>query len=186
MKIKKYFFLIIYRAFARYLPGSQFRFGGKLFKIFRAYCCKHIFLKCGKNVNIEHGAFFGRGFNIELGDNSGIGYSCVVPDNIIIGNDVMMGPNCYILGRNHEINRTDIPMWKQGFIIKNTIIEDDVWIGREVIFTPGRIVKKGSVIGAGCVLTKDFPEYSIIGGNPSCLIKSRLKINENNITTHTE
>ena len=40
--------------------------------------------------------------------------------------------------------------------------------------TPGRVVKRGSVIAAGCVLCKDFPEYSVIGGNPSKFIKSRL------------
>jgi len=57
---------------------------------------------------------------------------------------------------------------------KQTIIEDDVWLGVRVILTPGRTVKKGSVIAAGCVLTKDFPEYSIVGGNPGKLIKSRI------------
>jgi len=177
VKIKKYFFLILYRTFARHLPGTGSLFGGKFYKGLRAYCCKNIFRKCGKNVNIEHGAFFNKGFEIELGDNSGIGYYCVVPDNIKIGNDVMMGPRCYILDRNHDISRTDIPMWKQGFVKKDTVIEDDVWIGREVIFTPGRTVRKGGVIGAGCILTKDFPEYSIIGGNPSRFIRSRLGTN---------
>lgn len=137
--------------------------------------CKNIFLHCGKNVNIEKGAFFGSGFRLKIGDNSGIGLNCVVPGNIEIGNDVMMGPECYILSSNHAFDRTDIPMTRQGFSIqKKTIIEDDVWIGRQVIFTPGRTVKKGTIIGAGTVLTKDFPEYSIVGGNPSRLIKSRL------------
>ena len=54
-----------------------------------------------------------------------------------------------------------------------TVIEDDVWIGRNVIMTPGRLIKKGSIIAAGCVLSKDFPEYSIVGGNPSKLIRIR-------------
>jgi maltose O-acetyltransferase len=56
---------------------------------------------------------------------------------------------------------------------KKTVIEDDVWIGQNVIFTPDRYVKKGSIIAAGCVLSKDFPEYSIIGGNPPRLIGAR-------------
>jgi maltose O-acetyltransferase len=65
-------------------------------------------------------------------------------------------------------------MISQGIDDKRiTIIEDDVWIGQNVIFTPGRIVKEGSIIAAGCVLSNDFPEYSIIGGNPSKLIRSR-------------
>ena len=65
-------------------------------------------------------------------------------------------------------------MMQQGNTIrKQTIIGDDVWIGRNVTMTPRRIVKEGTIIGACCVLTKDFPEYSIIGGNPSKLIRSR-------------
>ena len=53
-------------------------------------------------------------------------------------------------------------------------IEDDVWIGQRVIILPGRTIAKGSVVGAGSVVTKDFPPYSIIGGNPARLIRSRL------------
>ena len=91
----------------------------------------------------------------------------------------MMGPNCYILASNHAFSRTDIPMWQQGFTErKQVVIEDDVWIGRDVTMTPGRIVKRGSIIAACTVLTKNFPEYSIVGGNPAKFIKSRL--NEEN------
>lgn len=118
---------------------------------------------------------FGIGVNVSIGDNSGIGINCLVPSDIYIGKNVMMGPNCYILSANHAFDRCDIPMIEQGHATKKkTVIEDDVWIGRQVIFTPGRTVKQGSIIAAGCVLAKDFPAYSIIGGNPSRLIKSRI------------
>ena len=55
-----------------------------------------------------------------------------------------------------------------------TVVEDDVWIGRDVLITPGRTIKRGSIVAAGCVLCKNFPEYSVIGGNPSKLIRSRI------------
>ena len=120
-------------------------------------------------------AMFGSGKEFCIGDNSGLGKNCVVSSDIKIDRDVMMGPNCYTLDANHAFERVDIPMIAQGHLIKKqTIIEDDVWIGRQVIFTPGRRVRKGSIIAAGCVLSKDFPDYSIIGGNPSRLIKSAL------------
>ena len=65
-------------------------------------------------------------------------------------------------------------MQEQGYTPpRQTIIGDDVWIGRQVTMTPGRTISKGSVIGACCLLCKDFPEYSVIGGNPSKLIKNR-------------
>lgn len=122
-------------------------------------------------------AFFGSGFDIHLGNRSGLGINCVVPSDTFIGDNVMMGPNCYILNRNHAFERLDIPMIDQGYTEKKqAIIENDVWIGRNVTFTPGRHVKAHSIIAAGCVLCKDFPEYSIVGGNPSKLIRSRKKI----------
>ena len=167
--VSKRFFYLMYKYFAKHLPSN------KIGKKARYTCCKYIFKKCGKNVNIEKGATFGYGFGIEIGDNSGIGINAVIPDNTIIGKDVMMGPNCFILSINHETSRTDIPMRLQGNTFpKQTIIEDDVWIGRNVTMTPGRYISKGSIVAACCMLTKDFPEYSIIGGNPSKLIRSRI------------
>ncbi len=53
------------------------------------------------------------------------------------------------------------------------VIEDDVWIGGHVIINADRTVKRGTIIAAGSVVTKDFPKYSIIGGNPAKLIKTR-------------
>lgn len=43
-----------------------------------------------------------------------------------------------------------------------------------MLITPGKHIKKGTIIAGGTVLTKDFPAYSIVGGNPSILIKSRV------------
>lgn len=125
-------------------------------------------------MNIERKANFGSGRGIVIGDNSGLGVNCCIPSNTIIGSNVMMAPNCFIHANNHKIDRLDIPMIKQGAEEpKQTVIEDDCWIGRNVTMTPGRHISKGTVIGTNCVLTKDFPEYSIVGGNPSRLIRSR-------------
>lgn len=170
--------LFLYYQFAQYLPVS-YSFWGRILhsKTIRYNLCKYIFKSIGKNVNIERKACFGSGRNLEISDNSGLGINCVVPSNIKIGADVMMGPNVHIFSQNHSFERTDIPMWKQGYKedYSRTIIEDDVWIGQNVTFTVGRHVAKGSIIGTCTLLCKDFPEYSIIGGNPSKLIKSRLK-----------
>lgn len=143
--------------------------------------CLRIFEHCGKNVNIERLAFFGRGDLIRIGDNSGLGYNCVLPNGSKIGKNVMMGPNCYIISQNHNYDRIDIPMIEQGTSDSTpVVIEDDVWIGRNVTITKGRKIAKGSIIAAQCVLTKDFPSYSIVGGNPSRLLKSRLPVQNHN------
>ena len=124
-------------------------------------------------MNIERKAYFGTGKSIQIGNNSGLGSNCHVPDDTIIGDNVMMADNCYILSKNHNYSNISIPMCQQGSVKKQTVIADDVWIGRNVIMTPGRIVAKGTIIAAGTVLTKNFPEYSIVGGNPGKFIKSR-------------
>ena len=52
-----------------------------------------------------------------------------------------MGTNCYILAPNYCFDRTDIPMREQGFsTARATVIGNDVWIGRDVLMTPGRKV----------------------------------------------
>ena len=56
---------------------------------------------------------------------------------------------------------------------KDVIIEDNVWIGAKVVITSGCKIRSGTVIGAGAVVTKDFPENSIIGGVPAKLIRPR-------------
>lgn len=174
IKVSSAIALVLYYTLFRYFPSSTNALLGKVSKKMRYLCCKKIFKHCGRNVNIERGAFFGWGTNIEIGDNSGIGINCFLPANTKIGDNVLMGPNVYILYRNHSFSSTKIPIINQGYSdAKQVLIEDDVWIGRDVLMTPGRIVRKGSIIAAGTILCKNFPEYSIVGGNPSKLIRIR-------------
>lgn len=164
--------LTLYYGIARHLPqsGKYLNLGG----VIRRFLCKRIFKKCGKSINVEKGAFFGKGIEIEIGDFSGIGIDANIPGDTIIGNYVMMGPNCTIFPHNHSFSDIETPMMFQGNTQKlRTVIGDDVWIGQNVMMTPGRRIANGTVIAAGCVLTKDFPEYSVIGGNPSRLLKTR-------------
>lgn len=169
---KKILCLFLYYGIAQYLPKSNtlFNMGG----VIRYRLCKHIFKKCGRNVNIERKAFFASGLDIEIGDYSGIGINAHIPNGTIIGNYVMMGPNCFILDVNHCTEDTKKPMCMQGMTDKKiTRIGNDVWIGRDVRMTSGRTISDGSIIAMGSVLTKDFPPYSVVGGNPAKLIKTR-------------
>lgn len=88
----------------------------------------------------------------------------------------------FILGGNHNLNSISTFPFRHFLFNENTeavskgkiIIEDDVWIGTNVIFLSGITVGQGSVVAAGSVVTKSFPAYSIIGGNPAKLIKKRF------------
>lgn len=173
-RIIRFSAIIIYFGFARYLPTTCSHFSFGLTRPFRSMVCHFIFLKCGKNVNIERGADFGT--NIEIGDNSAIGINAYLncTAKITIGNNVMMGSDVIIFTRNHEFLDITQPMTEQGFRkAEPVIIEDDVWIGSRVIILPGVRVGRSSIIGAGAVVTKDIPSFSIVGGNPAEIIKKR-------------
>ena len=141
-------------------------------KQLRQLCGKMILKKCGKNVNIEKGAVFSA--DMELGDNSGIGRDAELECGITIGDNVMMGPCVKMYVQNHNFSRTDIPMNQQGDSpVRPIVIGDDVWIGANVIILPGVSIGKGCVIGAGSVVTKSVPEYSVVAGTPAKIITKR-------------
>ena len=173
MKLSCNIALFLYYFFARHLPQSDAPYSF-FAKSIRAYLCKFIFKSTGNGINVEHGAYFANGRDIEIGNNSGLGIHCRVLGPICIGNDVMMGPDVIIITQNHNCTRTDIPMNIQGSLTaKRVVVGDDVWIGARVIILPGVCIGNGSIIGSSAVVTKDVPPYSIIGGNPARILKSR-------------
>lgn len=172
IKLKRFTGQVLYTVSAKHFPPSYTKFFGVFSKKFRAFCAKLILSECGKNINIETGADFAA--NIKIGNNSGIGKNSVVMSFAEIGENVMMGEGCFIYTRNHKFDRTDVPMCMQGFgEYRPVIISDDVWIGSRVTILPGVKVGKGAVIGTGAVVTKDIPNYAIVGGVPAKIIKYR-------------
>jgi len=177
-KISYYICLILYYFIARHLPGSDMPYSLGAKRI-RRFLCKRIFKKAGKNINIEHGAFFVSGRDIEIGDNSGLGLNCRITGPLKIGSYVMMGPDVMIFTQNHRNDRLDIPMMLQTDPKKPVVIGDDVWIAARAIILPGVTIGKGAIIGAGAVVTKDVPEYAVVGGNPARVIRYRNQERKN-------
>jgi maltose O-acetyltransferase len=175
MEIKRSICWIIYYLFAQHLPNNYapYAFGSK--KI-RAYFCRPLFKKFGKNVDIGPRVEFFKVREAEIGNNSGIGAFSSI-GTVKIGNNVMMGTHCLIISQNHCFDELNVPMRKQGFQKdKPVVIEDDVWIGSRVIILPGIRIGSGSIIGAGTVVTKNVKPYSIVGGNPAKVIGHRNAI----------
>lgn len=170
--LKRKFGAALYYTIGKKLPPSYsgIKIGQKAF---RQFCGKLMLSSCGKDVNIEKNAFFSQ--KVKLGDYSGIGVNAKIYGTCIIGNYVMMGEDVTIITRNHRYDMLDTPMMYQGFEEERpVIIGDDVWIGDRVTILPGVQIGRGSIIAAGAVVTHDVPEYSIVGGVPAKIIKSRL------------
>lgn len=115
------------------------------------------------------------GGTIHIGDNCTVNSFCHISGNggVIIGNNVLIATQCVLISANHNIDRCDIPINEQGETAKPIVIEDDVWLGAGVKVLAGVTIHRGSVIGAGSVVTKDVPEYSIAVGVPATVIKLR-------------
>ncbi len=173
--IARNFLYYAYHGLGRRLPCSYERWLGKCWKRIRYVLCKPLFASCGTNVNIETGAYFGRGENIRIGNNSDIGIDCQIWGTVCIGDDSFMGPEVVIRTNNHKFDRTDIPMRIQGFTEEQPVtIGDDVWIGQRAIILPGVRIGDHAIVGAGAVVTKDVPAGAIVGGNPARIIRMRL------------
>ncbi len=174
-KLRRVVSLMLYYGVATHLPGSYTPVIGRVSNRIRIFCVKGIFARCGRINTVDRKAYFGSGGQVEIDDYSGIGANCFIPPNIRIGKYVMMAPRVVIHSMNHLTADPLTPMIFQGNEPRRlNVIEDDVWIGSDVIITPGVTIAKGTIVASGAVVTKSFPGYSVIGGNPARLIKSRL------------
>ncbi len=163
-----------YLAFARHLPWSP-RPGGRQARRLRALLAARMLDACGEDVNVEHGAWFGSGRGISLGDRSDIGMDALVIGPLRIGADVMIGPRCVFLASSHETADVTRPMNTQGFgPDREIVIEDDVFIGAGTTVLAGRRIGRGAIVGAGSVVTRDIPPWSVAVGNPARVVRSRL------------
>jgi maltose O-acetyltransferase len=168
-------YLLLYYGFAQYLPKSTRPLGRMSMRI-RRFLCERIFSSCGKSLVIENGAYFGNGKDFSVGKEVALGTNFKsLTRKVTIGNYLMMAEDVLFLGGGHKYDRLDIPMGHQGDEPKTPLhIDDDVWIGARVMILPGcKHIGTGAIIGAGSVVTKDVPDYAIVGGNPAKVIKYR-------------
>ena len=80
----------------------------------------------------------------------------------------MISPNAKFYGAAHDHKKEGMPD-----IAGNIVIHDDCWVCADAIILLGVTIGKGSIVGAGSVVTKDVPPYSIAAGNPARVIRKR-------------
>lgn len=113
--------------------------------------------------------------HIYIGENVNIGMfsrlACI--NEIRIGNNVLTGSHIFISDYNHAYEDVTMPICKQGTTAAKdkVIIEDDSWIGTNVVICGNAHIGKHVVIGAGAFVNSDIPDYSVAVGNPARVIK---------------
>lgn len=126
---------------------------------------------------------YGEG-KIDIGQNTYIGpYTCIsCYGKLKIGRDCLIASHSSIYAHNHDFADPTRKIRDQGFTSKGIIIEDDCWLGSGVKVVDGVTIGKGSVIGAGAVVTKDIPPYSVAVGVPAKVISKRTDKHSPNST----
>ena len=109
--------------------------------------------------------------DVIIGDLATIGMSNVIIGPVTIGKEVIIAQNVVISGLNHNYEDVSRSVLSQGVRTAPIIIEDDCWIGANVVITAGTTIGKHCVIAAGAVVTKNVPAFSIAAGNPARVIK---------------
>ncbi|SHI82065.1 acyltransferase [Parasporobacterium paucivorans] len=135
------------------------------------------YVTISRGVMIRPSSYYGGDFGqgLVMGEHSSIGpYGYVgCSGKITIGKNVMFGPKCSLFAENHNFSDTEISIKSQGVNQKGINIEDECWIGSNVTILDGVTIGRGSVIGAGTLVTKNVPAGSIVMDKRNKLERSR-------------
>ncbi len=144
--------------------------GGVPFHSFRNLFYKIAGVRMGKGSAIHMWANFFEPSNISIGSDTIIGDHVFLDGRakLVIGNHVDIASQVLIYNSEHDINSSDF-----SAVNAQVVIEDYVFIGPRSVILPGVKLGKGSVVAAGAVVTKDVPDFAIVGGVPAKIIGER-------------
>ena len=165
-KLIGYFMYLILGSWLPHGKVNQFPISQKI----RQLCCKCLFDSCANQVNIGRKIRFSK--HVSCGHGSGIGDNGYFSGTVIIKNNIMIAPKCSFIALNHVF---DDQLRHAGEEDLPIIIEDNCWIGYGATILAGCNIGEGSIVGAGAVVTKNVPPFSVVGGVPAKVIKTRVK-----------
>jgi acetyltransferase-like isoleucine patch superfamily enzyme len=145
----------------------------------------------GANCTINHGVAFkvdgpySDRQRITLGKNVFIGENCEfnIQDRLIISDGCLIAAGCRFIDNNHG-TAAGSHVRHQANEQAPIVIENDCWLGANVIVLKGVHLGRGVIVGAGAVITHDLPDYAVAAGVPARLIRFRASSLECEKSTH--
>ena len=175
--------LTLYYVLGSHLPDLAFP-GGGTFNTIRCAALRLVLPRFGERNEIDSRVYIGDGSDVSIGSRCQINRGCRL-NRVSIGDYVMLGPEVFVIGQLHKTDDVVVPMVDQGEYTKEpTSIDDDVWVGARAVIMPGVRVGKGSIVGAGAVVTRDVDPYTIVGGVPAKLIRRRQSSGNGQVAPH--
>jgi acetyltransferase-like isoleucine patch superfamily enzyme len=123
---------------------------------------------CGQEVKIYQPVVFFGAEALDIGANTSVAPFVHIwcGGRVIIGSRCMIGSHVAISSLTHDYTHAKM---SETIVAKPVHIDDDVWIGSHAVIMPGTTIGKGSVVGAGSVVTRDVPPFAIVHGVPATI-----------------
>ncbi|WP_426765287.1 acyltransferase [Pseudarthrobacter sp. 1G09] len=110
--------------------------------------------------------------DLRIGSNCTVNAFTAVRGTVSMGDGVRIGAHTSVLGFNHSMEPS-AAVFRQPLTSKGIVFGDDVWIGSNAVVLDGVTVGSHAVLAAGAVVTKDVPDWAVVGGNPARFIRDR-------------
>ncbi len=114
-------------------------------------------ISIGRRVSINDNVFINGAGGVEIGDDCGIAYGTA------------------LISEDHVISDPDVPIREQPKVPGKITLERNVWVAANCTILKGVTIGEGSVVAAGSVVVRSVPPYSLVGGNPARVMRSRKK-----------
>jgi galactoside O-acetyltransferase len=185
--------------YSRFAQGE-----GTLDRLMRRCIWRSLARGCGQGLTVGAGVVFRHAETFEIGDGVFIGAQSNIQGRFdgtcVIGNFVWIGPQAYfdarhlvledyvgwgpgakVLGSAHTGIPVDVPIIQTDLEIKPVRVGAWADIGTNAVLLPGVTVGKGAIVGAGAVVTRDVPPFSIVAGVPARFLRWRDEADSNSI-----
>lgn len=123
-------------------------------------------LKVNGRSKVTRNTFLGNNVNFN-------GMKILGGGKVTVGDNFHSGKECMMITQIHNFDYGKAIPYDDTYIYKDICIEDNVWLGHRVIILGGVTIGEGAIIQAGSVVVSNIPKYSIAGGHPAKVFKTR-------------